>query len=231
MRFAPLAVLVLALLPGRAPAQGPDQPQPQQQPLKMNADEIALLFLAGRYIMPVTCKLEDGTSIEVEDAIQLKDSSDSSGGKSLKITFFGLQVPNAEYCYSSVERRALDRRGVFYVHFRNRNRPDFGVADFRRLAKAGPLVYNAHRGELRVSGTGRDAATLETRVLSFDGGDARLMVENVPAGTDGSRVVAQFLEKHPPKPGLSRRIFTFRFIAKDESQFLFYAIEDDRRFR
>jgi hypothetical protein len=178
MRFALLATLLLALWPGRAPAQN----EPQQAPLKMNADEIAIHFIAGRYVTPVTCKLEDGSSVEVEDAIQLKDSPEASGGKSLKVTFFGIQVPNAEYCYSNLERRVLDRRGVFFVHFRNRNRPDFGVADFRRIAKAGPLTYNAHRGALRVSGIGTDAATREPLELSFDGGDARLVVESFPSG-------------------------------------------------
>jgi hypothetical protein len=226
MRFASAAILVLALLPGPAYAQG-EQPQPP----KMNADEIALLFLAGRYVMPVTCKLADGTSVEVDDAIEFKDSPEAGGGKSLRVTFFGIQVPNAEFCYSAIDRRAPDRRGVFFIHFRSRNRPDFGMADFRRLAKAGPLTYNAHRGELRVSGVGTEAATQAPSVLHFDGGDARLSVESVVAGTDGARVVAQFLEKHPTKLGLNRRIFTLRFFPKEGGEFLFYAIEDDRRFR
>jgi len=226
MRIAPLAILVLALLPGSAPAQSEHQPPPH-----VKADDIALNFIAGRYIMPVTCKLADGSSVEVEDSIQLKPSPEASGGSSLRVTFFGIEVPNADYCYSSIERRVVDRRGVFFVHFRNRNRPDFGMADFRRLAKAGPLNYNAHRGDLRVKAIGSEAATQEPRVLEFDGGDARLVVESVPAGTDGAKVITQFLEKHPPKPGLDRRLFTFRFIAKDASEFRFYAIEDDRRFR
>ncbi|MGH2901435.1 MAG: hypothetical protein ACRDMZ_22355, partial [Solirubrobacteraceae bacterium] len=61
------AILALALLPGAASAQSA-QPDQQPQPPSMNADEIALLFLAGRYVMPVSCKLADGRTIEVDDA-------------------------------------------------------------------------------------------------------------------------------------------------------------------
>jgi hypothetical protein len=213
MRFALLAILLLALAPANALAQSEHQPPPH-----IKADDIALGFISGRYVMPVTCKLLDGSSVEVEDSIQLKASPEASGGSSLRVTFFGIEVPNAEYCYSPIERRVVDRRGIFFV-------------DFRRVAKAGPLTYNAHRGELREKPIGSDAAAQEPRVLEFDGGDARLVVESIAGGTDGAKVVTQFLEKHPPKPGLDRRIFTFRFIAKDSSEFIFYAIEDDRRFR
>ena len=228
MRLATLLSLALAALPRIAICQGASE---YQKPPHVNADEIAISFLEGRYITPVTCKLRDGSQVEVNDSIQLKASPEAGGGNSLKATFFGIQVADAEYCYSSIERRVVDRRGFLHLHFRARNRPDYGIADFRHMAKAGPLTYNAHRGELQVREIGADAALLSPRVLAFDGGDSRLVVEGVPDGTDGAKVVAQFFAKHPPQEGHARRFFTFRFFAKDESEFTFYAIEDDRRWR
>jgi len=198
----------------------------------VGADDIALNFIAGRYIMPVLCKRADGTTLEVEDAVELRFAPESGSGKAaLKVTFSGIDVANASYCYSSIERRVVDRRGSLFVHFRTRNRPEYGMADFRRRAKAGPLTYNAHRGELFAREIGPDAAKAEPRVLSFDGGDSRLVVESVPNGTDGAKVVSQFFEKHPPNPELPRRIYMFRFSPKDGGDFTFIAIEDDRRWR
>ena len=228
MRLARLLALTLAAVPASALAQGESE---YQKPAHVNADAIAIAFLSGRYITPVTCKLKDGSQVELQDSIQLKAAPEASGGKSLKATFFGIQVENADYCYSSIDRRVVDRRGILHLHFRTRNRPEYGMADFRRMAKSGPLTYNAHRGELLVRDTGSDAAAQTPRVLAFDGGDSRLVVEGVPGGTDGAKLVAQFFAKHPPQEGLTRRVFTFRFIAKDESEFTFYAIEDDRRWK
>jgi hypothetical protein len=228
MRLATLLALALAALPASALAQGESE---YQKPAHINADEIAIQFLSGRYISPVICKRKDGSQVEVNDSIQLKASPEASGGKSLKATFFGIQVADADYCYSSIERRVVDRRGILHLHFRTRNRPEYGMADFRRVAKSGPLTYNAHRGELQVREIGGDSAAQAPRMVAFDGGDSRLVVEGVADGTDGAKLVTQFFAKHPEQEGLARRVFTFRFIAKDESEFTFYAIEDDRRFR
>jgi hypothetical protein len=195
----------------------------------MPADEIAILFLSGRYIMPVTCKLADGSQIDVEDSIVVKDAPEQGGGKQLKATFFGIQVENAQYCYSSIERRIPNRRGVLYLHFRTRNRPEYGIADFRRMANAGPLTYNAHRGELEVSGIGAEAEASPPHTVSFEGGDSRIMVESVPNGTDGGKLVAHYFAAHPPDPDKPPRVFTFRVFAKDGSEFTFYAIEDNGR--
>jgi hypothetical protein len=228
MRLATLLALALAALPALAIAQGASE---YQKPPHINADEIAISFLEGRYISPVICKRKDGSQVEVNDSIQLKASPEQGGGNSLKATFFGIQVTDADYCYSSIERRVLDRRGFLHLHFRTRNRPDYGVADFRRMAKAGPLVYNAHRGELLLREIGGDAGAQAPRVLAFDGGDSRLVVEGIPDGSDGAKLLTQFFAKHPPQEGINRRYFTFRFFAKDGSEFTFYAIEDDRRWK
>jgi len=223
MRLATLVTLVLALLPPAALAQGEYQP-----PVKLNADEIAISFIAGHYVSPVTCKLTDGSQVEVNDSIELKPSPDAAGGKSLKATFFGIEIANAEYCYSSLERRVPNRRGILYLHFRTRNRPDYGVADFRRMAEKGPLTYNAHRGELQVSEVGQEGAGQAPKVLAFDGGDSRVIADGIAPGTDGAKLVGQYFASHPQKEEATRRVVAFRFIAKDGSEFMFYGIDANR---
>jgi hypothetical protein len=228
MRLAALLTLALAALPAAVRAQGESE---YQRPAHMNADEVAILFLSGRYISPVTCKLADGSQIEVEDSVVVKASPEQGGGKQLKATFYGIQVENAEYCYSSIERRVVNRRGVLYLHFRTRNRPEYGITDFRRMASSGPLTYNAHRGELEVRAIGAEAGAEPPRVVPFDGGDSRIVVEGIPGGTDGAKLVSRYLETHPPEEGRVPRVFTFRVHAKDDSEFVFYAIEDPGRRR
>jgi hypothetical protein len=217
------AALVLAS--SSASAQGE-----YRAPTKANADEIAIGFVAGRYITPVKCKRTDGSEVVLEDSVQLKSAPEAGGGNALRATFFGIEVADAEYCYSAIERRVLDRRGSILLHFRARNRPDMGMADFRRAALSGPLTYNAHRGELRVRGIGADAAP--QNVLSFEGGDARMVVEPVSDGTDGAKLVTQFLAERPPRANEpQRRLFSFRFHPREGEPFTFIAIEDDRRWR
>jgi hypothetical protein len=159
----------------------------------------------------------------------VKATPEAGGGKLLQATFFGIQVENAQYCYTSIERRVVNRRGVVHLHFRTRNRPEYGIADFRRMAAAGPLTYNAHRGELEVREIGPDSSAKSPQVLSFDGGDSRMVVEGLAAGTDGAKLVNQYFAAHPPEAGHAPRVFRFRVFAKDGSEFQFYGIEDNGR--
>lgn len=226
MRLATLLALALAALPTPSLAQSEYKP-----PAHVNADEIAIQFVASRYFSPVTCKLADGSQIDVNDSIELKSAPEAGGGNALKATFYGIQVAGAAYCYSTIERRVVDRRGVLYLHVRTRNRPEYGVADFRRMVKSGGLTYNAHRGELQVREIGSDEATQAPRVLAFDGGDSRLVVEGISEGSDGAKLITQYLEKNPEMESQPRRYFTFRFTAKDGSEFTYFAIQDDRRWK
>ncbi len=228
MRLRASLLLAVALLPGLALAKGESEHQP---PAHMTADEVAILFLAGRYISPVVCKLADGSQIEVQDSVVVKAAPEQGGGNQLKATFFGIQVADAQYCYSAIDRRVPNRRGVLYLHFRTRNRPDYGISDFRRMASAGPLTFNVHRGELQVSPVGTEDGDAAPEVVSFDGGDSRIMVENVPDGSDGAKLVAQYFAANPPDPAYPPRVFTFRVFAKDGTMFPFYAIEDIGRRR
>jgi hypothetical protein len=224
MRFAWLAA-ALALAAATARAQGE-----YRAPTKANADDIAIAFISGRYITPVKCKRTDGREVQLEDSVRLEPAPEAGGGSALRARFFGIDVADAEYCYSPIDRRVVDRRGSILLHFRARNRPDMGMADFRRAALSGPLVYNAHRGELRVREIGAEAG--EPGLLSFDGGDARMTVESVPAGTDGAKLINQFLAEHPPRPNEpQRRFYTLHFFPREGAPFTFIAIEDDRRWR
>jgi hypothetical protein len=189
-------------------------------------DQVALSFIQGRFSTPLTCKKTDGSSLDLEQAIALKMSPEESGGDSLKVTFFGVDVADVAYCYNLIERRLLDRRGSFFVHFRSHNRKDLGMADFRRAAKAGPLTYNAHRGELTAREIGSEAQSRDTSTLPFDGGDARLVVEGIPAGSDGAKLLIDYADRIPSLGNPASRRFAFRFIDKNGAEFVFYGVED-----
>jgi hypothetical protein len=220
---AALACACLAGAPRLAPAQDDYNP-----PVHATEDAIALAFITGRYSSPVTCKKTDGSVLELENSIVLKPAPESGGGNSLKVTFFGVDVPDVAYCYSLVERRIVDRRGSILVHFRSHNRADLGVSDFRRTAASGSLTYYAHRGELSARGLGSEADPADTRVLPFDGGDSKLVVDSIPAGSDGAKLLSDYDARTGVVPSPDRKRFAFRFTAKDGSQFTFWGVEAPR---
>src|SRR5262245_50472016 len=149
------AGLACAWLAAALPARAQDSEY--RPPVKMTESDVALYFLSGRYAMPITCKKTDGSEVQLEDSISFKPALDSGGLKSLKVTFFGVDVPDAAYCYNVVERGIVDRRGSLLIHYRSHNRADQGLSDFRRTAARGPLTYWAHRGELVERGVGTDS--------------------------------------------------------------------------
>ncbi len=194
-------------------------------PVKATESDVALLFLAGRYAMPITCKKTDGSVVELEESISFKAAPDAGGGKSLKVTFFGVDVADAAYCYNLVERRLPDRRGTMFVHFRSHNREDLGLSDFRRTAARGPLTYWAHRGELVVRGLGSDSEQPAARVLAFDGGEAKILVDAIAPGTDGAKLLADYEARAGSARNAEGRRFSMRFSATDGTSFTFYAVE------
>lgn len=223
------AALASGCLAGAAPLARAQDDDAYRPPVHASEDQVALAFLEGRYTSPITCKKTDGSVIELEESIVLKPAPDSGGGNALNVTFFGVDVADAAYCYNLVERRVVDRRGTLFIHFRSHNRKDLGVSDFRRAAKAGPLTYNAHRGELRVRGIGTEADAASARVLPFDGGESKLVVEGIAAGTDGAKLLADYAARAGIAISADRRRFSFRFIANDGTEFMFYGVEASRQ--
>jgi len=201
----------------------------QQQP-KMDEGEIAIAYISGRFAMPVTCKRQDGTTLELQDSIVLKVVPEA-GTDTLQVTFFGIEVPDVDYCYNLVERRVADRRGQILLRYRSHNRKDLGSTDFRRTAIKGSLTYNAYEGEVKERPIGSSPEQAPARALAFDGGDSRLVVEPVQPGSDGAKLFADFDARANATVGgpVAGRRYTFRFVAKDGEQFVFYAIEDRRK--
>ena len=225
--------LVLASAPAaRAQYHNPSEPGNYKVQPHPGENTIAIAFLEGRYTSPVTCKRSDGSSVEVPLAMMFKSAPEDGGGDIAKVTFFGVDVADAEYCYSLIERRIVDRRGSILLRYRSHNRTDLGIADFRRALKAGPLTYNASEGEIAEHGIGTDPGDVATRTLSFEGGDSRLVLEDVPSGSDGAKLLDRFRPvPEGTKPEDVPRRFGFHFYAKDGTEFRLYAVEELARKR
>lgn len=223
----------LALAAALLTLTGVARAQEYRPPAHAAADEVALGLLIGRFVSPVSCTRADGTSFDTEEAIAFKSAPESGGGRALKLTFFGIEARDAAYCFSGIERRVVDRRGVLYLHFRAHNRPDRGIADFRRMAQDGPLPYNTHRGELVVRGLGSENAAEPARTLSFEGEDSMLLLRTIQSVSDGARLLAPYDAKVPrdPERARVRRRFAFEFTAVDGKGFTFYGIESGREWR
>lgn len=227
MRAGALAALGVLLC--AAPARGQDE---YRQPPKVTEDQLALGFLLGRYVTPVTCKKTDGSSVELESSIGVKLAPESGGGNAAKITFFGVDVSDVAYCYNLIEKRVVDRRGSLLVHFQSYKRPDKGVADFKLAAKRGPLEYPSHSGEVTERPLGSESPG-EPRKLSFDGGGSRLVVDTVANGSDGAKLLAGYGPNAPARanaPG-QRKQLTLRFFPVEGEPFVVYVQDETRQRR
>ena len=224
MRTGALAALILLCA---VSARAQDE---YRQPPQVTEDQIALSFLLGRYVTPVTCKKTDGSSVDLESSIGVKFAPESGGGNAAKITFFGIDVPDVAYCYNLVEKRVLDRRGSLLVHFQSFNRPDKGIADFKLAAKRGPLEYPSHSGEVTERPLGSESSG-EPRKLSFDGGDSKLVVDTVPAGSDGAKLLAIYGPVDPARANApdARKQLTLRFVPKEGEPFVVYVMNETRQ--
>jgi hypothetical protein len=227
-----VALALLGATAARAQYHNPSEPGDYKVQPHPGEDAIAIGFLEGRFTTPVTCKRSDGTSIEVPMSMVFKGAPESAGGDVAKVTFFGVDVADAVYCYSLIERRIVDRRGTILLRYRSYNRTDLGISDFRRALKAGPLTYNASEGEISERGIGTDPGDVPTRTLSFAGGDSRLVLHDIPNGSDGAKLLDRFrpVPEGAKAEDIPRR-FGFHFIAKDGTEFTLYAVEEFARKR
>ena len=230
MRIAALVALALAAVPASALAQKGESEY--QKPAHLNADEVAILFLSGRYIMPVTCKLMDGSTIDVEDSVVVKGAPEQGGGKQLKATFYGIQVENAEYCYSRDRSpRAESARRAATCTSARATAPSTAsrTSGAWRARARSRTTRTAASSRCARSGPGRPRS--RRRCSRSTAATARIVVEGLADGTDGGKLVSQYFAEHPPAEGQAPRVFGFRVFAKDESEFMFYAIEDTGRRR
>ena len=222
-----LALAVFAAPAAHAQYHNPSEPGDYRQQPHPGEDAVAIAFLEGRYTSPVTCKRADGSSVEIPVSIVFKEAPEAGGGDIGKMTFFGVDIADAAYCYSLIERRIVDRRGTILLRYRSHNRTDLGISDFRRALKAGPLTYNASEGEIAERGVGTDPGDVPARTLSFAGGDSRIVVQEVPGGSDGAKLLDRFRPiPEGTRPDDMPRRFGFHFIAKDGSEFTLWAVEE-----
>jgi hypothetical protein len=142
----------------------------------------------------------------------------------LRLTFFGIDVPDAVKCFNVVEARVPDRRGVLYVTYRSYSRTDMGLTDFKRTLRKGELLYHIVGGGLRVREVGTGS---EPREIRFEDRDYPLRVKPVLPGSDGDKLLAPYREGSPPGEDARRRL-VFEIEGPEEFKFSGAFIEDDR---
>jgi hypothetical protein len=218
------ALAWLLILASSALAQAQEQ---SSSPQRFDETAHALAWLEGRFRSPVTCLRSDGSRLELEQAIGVRAAPMRSGMPVLRVTFFGIDVPDAEKCFNVVEPRVPDRRGVLYVTYRSNRRPDMGLTDFRRTIRKGSLVYHIVAGQLRIRNVDEDG---EPRVVRFEDRDYPLHIRPVLPHSDGDRLLAPYRGDRPPEEDPRRRL---RFEIEGPESFTFVGafIEEEPRRR
>src|SRR6516164_5310544 len=97
-----LALAVFAAPAAHAQYHNPSEPGDYRQQPHPGEDAVAIAFLEGRYTSPVTCKRADGSSVEIPVSIVFKEAPEAGGGDIGKMTFFGVDIADAAYCYSLI---------------------------------------------------------------------------------------------------------------------------------
>ncbi len=219
MRVPSLLCAGLLLLAGGVSAQAPPH---------IDATTLALRWILGRFQMPLTCLREDGSRIQVEEAVVIRTTQDP---RLAKATFFGVDVADATRCYNVVERNLPDRRGVLYLTYRWHVRPDLGTSDFRRALASGPLRYTIERGTLRQRPIG--TAEGPVSVVEFEGAGAELVVSDVARGSDGDKLLGTPRTSAAGKGRRSRvpRRFVIEIQGHKDFSFRGYFLEDERRWK
>ena len=211
----PIRLLALALLFAGGPslAQGPP---------KIDETTLAFRFVSGRFRMPVTCRLRDGTLIEREEAIVVRPDTRRHDRATLRATFFGIDAPEAEHCFNLIEPRLPDRRGVLYLTYKSLRRRDFGVADFRRQLQRGPLEYSIIGGHLQLREIGNRDSAPTTLVFEKEW---PFTVGRVLDGSDGDKLLRTVSAR------AGQRQFHFEFSGPDDFRFSGYYLEAPRSYR
>jgi hypothetical protein len=190
-----LALLLLLVLPGSAQAQ-----QFGRQP-SVDATQIALNWLKGRWEMPITCTRADDTQIELREGFAVRATREDP--KVVKLTLFGIDEKELKRCYNLAVPEVPDRRGVVYLTFRSSGRTDLGPSDFRQRMRDGELRYHVERGRVHVTPIGGDA---EPEVRTFSGSGWELVVRLLERSDDGFRMLKRHAGPATPGAPLPRAI-------------------------
>ena len=185
---------------------------------------LALYWLRGRFRSPVTCIQADGTRVELEEAIVVRKGAKLSGMPTLRITFFGIDLPDATKCFNLIVPDLPDRRGSINVTYRSSKRKDRGMHDFQRAVKNKTLEYQIVAGTLRIREVGQHES--QAQVVRFDD-DYPLRVSTVIRRSDNAKLLAQYLGEGPDP----RRRLRFQLEGPMEFRLDQSFIEDERRWR
>jgi len=208
-------LLLFALLASGALAQEPH----------VDPTHGALNWIIGRWYMPVTCEREDGSRVQIEDAIVLRPATEDPAGRSLKATFFGLDIADAKRCFTMIDSNVRDRRGVLYLTYTSQRRTDLGLKDLRDDLEDGELTYQITRGKLRE----RNIASGDPpRVLHYTSKDGRLTVKELKRGSDGYKLLSTAAPAQPAQ-GLAVRWLSLELTGREMDPVKAYILEDAER--
>ncbi|MBW2282754.1 MAG: hypothetical protein JRG76_18820 [Deltaproteobacteria bacterium] len=196
LHVAALAAVLGAAPPVQAQKVGGQTPQ-------VSTRELAMNYIVGRYVSPVTCTREDGSLLQTHQSMTIrKDRSrglTTTGAHVVRATLFGIDVSGVQYCHNLMQRRLADTRGVFFITYRGQTREDLGLSDFRRELRDGEISYHVRDGRITSRGVGEAAGETSTRDLT--GADAVLHLRQLPSRSDGDRM----LERWAKETGFNRR--------------------------
>lgn len=185
-----LYALLLGWPGGPARAQEARQHTPQ-----ISTRELAARFATGRYMAPVHCTREDGSLIDLQEALTVRADPSSlgttTGDYRLRVTFFGIDVSGVSHCHNLMTNRLPDRRGILHLSFRGQTREDLGLSFFRNELRDGEIEYHVEDGRLLTREIGTEA---EPVTIEFDD-DAQFIMRELTPRSDPARMLERFAAK------------------------------------
>ena len=216
----PIVCLVLLSLPAAAHPQEVRGQTPQ-----ISTRELAMRFATGRYVAPVRCTREDGSIVELQEAVTVRrdpsSMASSTGASRLRATFFGIDVGGVKHCHNLMQTRLLDRRGTLYLSFRGQTREDLGLSYFRTELRDGEIEYHVQEGRLRIREIGGEAGPV---TVEFDD-DAQFVMRELRLRSDAARM----LERFAAKLGLAGTIrpLELEIVSEGKGSFKLWVIKDE----
>ncbi len=218
--FGLALLLALALPPGFASAQQAKGDTPQ-----ISSRDMAKHYITGRYIAPVRCTREDGSLIDLQEAMTVREDpstpATTTGAHLLRATFFGIDVSGVTHCHNLMSPRLRDRRGILQLSFRGQTREDLGLTYFKTELRDGEIGYHVRAGRIQAREFGSES---EPEVFEFDD-DAELFMREVPPRSDAARMLSRFATR----TDLRGRLRAYEFeLATDQGTFKMWVLKDTR---